>query len=83
MAVAKHQTDDTNDFEAPPGIQMLSADDGAALFDRQARSLLHISGAEFLRRWDRGDYRPVPDTAEGRKIRRLVMLMPFARTSDS
>lgn len=82
MAVAKQQPDDTDEHQAIAGIQLLSAEEGVALFDREARTLLHISGAEFLRRWDRGEYRPVPDTAEGRKVRRLVMLMPFARDTD-
>lgn len=86
LAIVKRQTDQHDvhdDHEAIPGVRLLSADEGFALFDRQARMLLDISGAEFLRRWDRGDYRPVPDTAEGRKVRRLVMLMPFARRTNS
>lgn len=55
------------------------AAEGRAIFDRQAQKVLGISGAEFLRRWDAGDYRRVADDAEGRKVRRLAMLMPFAR----
>jgi hypothetical protein len=58
--------------------RVVTIEEGHAMFDRQARRELGISGAEFLRRWDAGAYRPVPDTAEGRKIGRLVMLMPFA-----
>lgn len=60
-------------------VRVASASEGRVFFDRQARKSLGISGDEFLRRWDTGMYRPVPDTAEGRKIGRLVMLMPFAR----
>lgn len=55
------------------------AEEGREIFDRQARKALGISGAEFLRRWDAGDYRRVADDADGRKVRRLAMLMPFAR----
>jgi hypothetical protein len=62
-------------------VDVLSAKEGRALFDRRARLELGISGDEFLRRWDAGLYRPVPDTPEGRKIGRLVMLMPFAGRS--
>lgn len=66
-----------------PGIIQLTAEEGRALFDRKAREALGISGEEFLRRWDAGEYRPVPDTREGRKIGRLVMMLPFAGpTSD-
>jgi hypothetical protein len=63
--------------------QVLSASEGRAMFDRQAQRELGISGEEFLRRWDAGLYRPIPDTPEGRKIGRLVMLMPFADRSQS
>jgi hypothetical protein len=69
--------------EAIPGIRMTTAEEARAFFDRQVRNVLDISGAEFLRRWDAGDYRPIPDTPEGRNIRRLVMLMPFARRSNA
>lgn len=60
-----------------------SEEEGRALFDRQAHAALGISGDEFLRLWDAGAYRPVPDTADGRKVGRLVMLMPFARRTKS
>jgi hypothetical protein len=69
--------------DAIPGIHFATAEEGEALFDQQARKTLGISGTEFLRRWDSGAYSPVPDTADGRKIRRLVMLMPFARRAKA
>ena len=62
-----------------PGVLFLTREEGKQLFDYQARKLLNISGDEFLRRWDAGEYGQVPDTPEGRKIEELVMLMPFAR----
>lgn len=66
-----------------PDIDVIEGEEGRAYFDRRARALLGISGEEFLRRWDAGEYRPVPDTPEGRKVGRLVMLMPFAGRSLS
>src|SRR5215217_3066932 len=65
------------------GVHVASPEEGRALFDRQAHKALGISGDEFLRRWDAGAYRPVPDTADGRKVSRLVMLMPFARRTKA
>lgn len=64
-------------------VRVATAEEGLALFDRQTRKALGVSGAEFLKRWDAGHYRPVPDTAEGRKVGRLVMLMPFAGRTKS
>jgi hypothetical protein len=74
---------DQRDRDSIPGMRLVTADEGRALFDRYAQQLLAISGSEFLRRWDAGAYRPIPDTPEGRKVRRLVMLMPFARRTNA
>jgi hypothetical protein len=62
-----------------PGVDLVTPEEGHALFDRRARKLLNISGEEFLRRWDAGEYRQIHDNAEGRKVGELVMMMPFAR----
>ena len=62
-----------------PGVHVVTRDEGLAIFDRDARQALGISGEEFLRRWDAGEYQPVPDTVEGRAIGRLAVLIPFVR----
>jgi hypothetical protein len=72
-----------SNVETIPGVDLVTPEEGRALFDRRARKLLGISGEEFLRRWDAGDYQPIPDTAEGRKVGELVMMMPFARRTKS
>jgi hypothetical protein len=67
-----------------PGIDVLTAEEAHAFFDQKARETLGISGDEFLRRWDDGEYQPVPDeTAEDRKIGHLAMLIPFARPTSN
>jgi hypothetical protein len=66
-----------------PGIHLTTREEGRALFDHQAKKTLGISGHEFLKKWDAGVYRPVPDNAEGRKVRRLAMLIPFARRANT
>ena len=50
-------------------------EEGLAMLDRAAREVLNISGEEFLRRWDSGDYEGADDPA----ITRVAMLIPFAR----
>jgi hypothetical protein len=65
------------------GWRVVSAEEGRALFDGRARETVGMSGDEFIRRWDAGEFRPVAcNTPEGRKINRLVMLMPFGRMRD-
>ncbi len=61
------------------GVHIATAREGKELFDHQAKKTLGISGDEFLKRWDAGEYRGLNDAPEGRKVRRLVMLLPFAR----
>jgi hypothetical protein len=78
-----HQHTNGAASDAIPGIHLTTPEEGRALFDRQAKKTLGISGSEFLHNWDAGRYRPVPDTPEGRKVRRLVMLMPFARRANT
>jgi hypothetical protein len=58
---------------------VLPSEEARALFDRQARRLLNLSGDEFLARWDGGAYRDLPDTPEGRQADYLALLIPFGR----
>ena len=61
------------------GIEFLTPEEGRVFFDQEAQRTLGISGEEFLRRWDNGEYQPVPDDTEGRKIARMSMIISFAR----
>jgi len=60
-------------------IQFVTAEEGRALFDEQARKLVGISGEEFLRRWDAGEYRDAIDGPVHGALIHLYMLIPFAR----
>jgi hypothetical protein len=60
-------------------IRWATPEEGRALFDYQAHKLMGISGEEFLRRWDAGEYREIADAPGHRHIMRLAMLIPFAR----
>ncbi|MGH2616767.1 MAG: hypothetical protein ACRDJC_16150 [Thermomicrobiales bacterium] len=61
------------------GVYFPTPEEARAIFDREAQRTLGISGEEFLRRWDNGEYQPVPDDTEGRKIARMSMMISFAR----
>lgn len=59
---------------------VLPPEESRALFDRKARAILGISGPEFLRRWDAGEYRNLTEeTREERDIMHVAMLIPFGR----
>jgi hypothetical protein len=61
------------------GIRFLDDDESRAHFDRQARRLLGISGEEFLRRYDAGEYERELDDRESRAVMKLTMLTDFVR----
>ena len=67
------------DFE---NVHILTEVEAWEFFNDQVLRTLGISGEDFLRRWDSGEYRSISDTPQGRKISRLVMLLPFARPTS-
>jgi hypothetical protein len=65
---------------AAAAFTWLDRDEARRAFDREAQARLGISGEEFLRRWDAGDYAdpaldPLPSGVE-----RLAALVPFGRS---
>jgi hypothetical protein len=60
-------------------IHWMNQQEGRAFFEEQARKLLGISGEEFLRRWEAGEYDELADDPEHPEILRLATLIPFAR----
>jgi hypothetical protein len=61
----------------PPSV--LPSEESRALFDSEAHHWAGVSGEEFLRRWDAGEYRDIPDTPEGHRIMSVIYLIPFGR----
>jgi hypothetical protein len=61
------------------GVQFVSPEEAAELFDQQARELVGMSGDEFLRRWDAGEFRELFDHPDHRDLTHLVMLMTLVR----
>jgi hypothetical protein len=57
-------------------IDALTPEEAWDLFDRAARSDLHMSGEEFLRRWDAGAFRADPDQPG---VMDVAMLIPLVR----
>ncbi len=57
----------------------LSAEDGHELFEREAQRMMGMSGTEFLRRWNDGEYAGLDDVPENWNVLRLAMLIHFAQ----
>lgn len=74
---------DDFDPDEIPGVHFASKQEAGEMFEAEARKTLGISGEEFVRRWEAGDWQPVPDDTEGRKIAELSMMIPFAHYARS
>ncbi|BCO35512.1 hypothetical protein BMW24_022935 [Mycobacterium heckeshornense] len=64
--------------ESTGGVSYVDSRESADLFDRIARKYMGISGAEFLARWDAGEFEgmswdEIPGLAE------VATALPFAR----
>jgi hypothetical protein len=69
--VTEKQSTETNGY-----IRDLNEQEGHDLFDRKAREYLDVSGDEFIRRLEAGEY---GDPDDDPRVMRLYMLLPFAR----
>ena len=72
----------TTNREPIEGVQFISAAEARELFDYQARKLVGMSGEEFLRRWDEGEFRDLFDKRGHAELTHLVMMMGFGRAQD-
>ncbi len=76
------RTEDERRVEAderlPPVVE-LTREEARALFDARAREWMGMSGEEFLRRYDAGEFDEIFDDPDHPEVLDLVMMRPFAR----
>ena len=69
----------TEDEEIAGDDYVIGAEEGRRMFDAAVRRRLGISGDEFIRRWDAGEYDEIWDSPGHLHIGDLASLIPFAR----
>jgi hypothetical protein len=69
------QVETTTDSE----VIYVSPEDGRRMFDEVAREWVGMSGEEFLRRYDAGEFADMPDDEAHRRHIDLILLRHFAR----
>jgi hypothetical protein len=72
----------TTKREPIEGVQDISAAEAREVFDYQARKLVGMSGEEFLRRWEEGEFRDLFDKCGHEDLTHLVMMMGLGRAQD-
>lgn len=68
-----------SDWDDVPRFIQLTPAEGRAFFDRACRRELGMSGEEFLRRYDAGEFDGIEEDEFGRKVVVMEMRIPFAR----
>lgn len=61
-----------------PPVYGVSPEQGRRLFDEVVRREVGMSGEEFIRRYQAGEFATIPDDEEHRSIIELTLLIPFA-----
>lgn len=61
------------EFELPPE---LTPEEGRAIFDEAARRRLGMSGDEFIRRWEAGEFDEGPERLD---VMHVAMLLPLVQ----
>ena len=59
-------------------VELLNDAQAQEFFDQQTQALLNISGAEFIKRAGRGEYK---ETCQDSKILKLLMMLPNSADS--
>lgn len=58
-----------------PGVRVLTPEQEREIFERQARKRLGMSGDEFIRAWDAGEFGDRHDS----HLMSVAMMLPFVR----
>jgi hypothetical protein len=78
----QHKASDAFEAEDSEDIHILTREEAWELFEQDARRQLGISGEEFLRRWDDGEYRDIQDDPPGWRVMRVAMMIPTVRATE-
>ncbi len=69
------ESDEDDDFIMPK-------EEALAFFEREIQRLMGMSGSEFIRRYDAGEYEDLEDIPENWNVLRASFLIPFGRNNS-
>lgn len=77
MAALRHPIE--SDELGESGNFIMPPEEARAFFEREVRRLVGMSGDEFIRRYDAGEYAEIEDVPENWKIFEAAFLIGFGR----
>jgi hypothetical protein len=72
---------ESDEIESPEGVTYLTGQAALDYFEQEIQRLLGMSGDEFLRRYDAGEYEHMEETLENRNFLEASFLISFGRSS--
>ncbi len=72
---------ESDDLENPEGVTYLTGEAALAFFEREIQRLMGMSGEEFIRRYDAGEYETLEDIPENWHVLEASFLIPFGRNN--
>ena len=61
---------------------IMPKEEALAYFEREIQRLMGMSGAEFIRRYEAGEYEDLEDIPETRHVLKAAFLIPFGRPNS-
>jgi hypothetical protein len=78
-STARPHAEPVADEEDLPEVSYVTPEEGRRMFDEAARKWMGISGEEFIRRWEAGEYWGIADEPGNFHIGDLISMIPLAR----
>ncbi len=72
---------ESDDLESPEGVTYLTGEAALEYFEREIQRLMGMSGVEFIRRYDAGEYATLEDIPENWHVLEASFLIPFGRNN--
>lgn len=63
-------------------VFIMPKEEALAFFEREIQRLMGMSGSEFIRRYDAGEYEDLEDIPENWNVLRASFLIPFGRNNS-
>lgn len=72
---------ESDEIDEAEGVITLTGAEALAFFEQEIQRLMGMSGAEFIERYDAGEYETLEDIPENWHVLEASFLIPFGRNN--
>jgi hypothetical protein len=73
---------ESDELDSPEGVTYLTGEAALAYFEREIQRLMGMSGAEFIERYESGEYETLEDIPENWHVLEASFLIPFGKNNS-